>query len=560
MHRDLAALENETFDLLILGGGIFGACAAWDAVLRGLRVALIERFDFGGQTSANSFKMVHGGVRYIQHGDLVRVRESARERRALLEIAPHLVQPLPIAIPTYGHGKRGRPLLAAGLFAYDLVTLDRNRGISDPTRRIPRARFLSRAGILAAFPFLADTNPSGAAVFTDAQMYNPTRLVLAFLRSAAERGATVANYVEAAALLLDGRRVGGVEALDRVSGGRFPIRARMVLNATGPWAEPWLQRCLGRPLARPTAYSRDACFVVRRRFESDLGLAVAGRTRDRDALLARGARHLFVVPWRGYTLIGVWHRLWRDPERVTVGDDELARFVDEINEACPALALTPSDVLTWNAGLLPFGDDRAGGEDLSYGKRSRLIDHAREHGLDGLISLIGIRYTMGRGDAAKAVDLAARKLAHSAPRPRTDRLPLSGGQIPDFEALVAEAAAADRFGLPAPVRRALLHNYGSAYREVLAHARHDPVCARPLPGSTVLAAEVNHAIREEMALTLADVVYRRTDLASAGPPDEAALHTAGELMARSCGWGAGRLQREIEAVREHRAPHEVVVA
>src|SRR5688572_6359757 len=148
MQRNPAALATEEFDVLVIGAGAFGAAAARDAALRGLRTALIERADFGGATSAECFKMVHGGIRYLQHADVPRLRASSHERSALLRIAPHLVQPLPIAIPTYGHGRPGRAFLAAGACAYDLLTLDRNAGIADPRRQIGRSRVLSRPEVL----------------------------------------------------------------------------------------------------------------------------------------------------------------------------------------------------------------------------------------------------------------------------------------------------------------------------------------------------------------------------------------------------------------------------
>ena len=151
MNGRPATLADKAFDVAIIGGGIFGACAAWDAALRGLSVALVERGDFCSGTSANSFKIVHGGIRYLQHGDLVRLRTSCYERTALLRIAPHLVQPLPIVIPTYGRGRQGKALLGAGMVLYDLLTLDRNRGIKDAQRKIPWARFLSRQELLDLF-------------------------------------------------------------------------------------------------------------------------------------------------------------------------------------------------------------------------------------------------------------------------------------------------------------------------------------------------------------------------------------------------------------------------
>ena len=236
IERNLGSLASREFDVLVVGGGIFGACAAWDAALRGLSVALLERRDFGSGTSANSFKMVHGGIRYLQHADMYRIRESSRERSALLRIAPHLVSPLPIMIPTYGHGREGKELLSAGMLVYDLATIDRNRGLLDPDRRIPRSRVVSREACLEALPGLEASDLTGGALFHDAQIHNTPRLTLAFLQSAASAGATIANYVEASGFLQDGDSVTGVRARDVLGGDTLDVRARMVLNCAGPWA------------------------------------------------------------------------------------------------------------------------------------------------------------------------------------------------------------------------------------------------------------------------------------------------------------------------------------
>ena len=549
MRRDLVALSGRELDVVIVGGGIFGACAAWDAALRGLSVALVERGDFAGGTSSQSFKMVHGGIRYLQHADLIRVRESCRERSALLRTAPHLVHPLPIVVPTYGHGRGGKALLSAGLLAYDLITLDRNRAISDPARRIPRGRGLCTNEALDLFPALARPDLTGAVVFTDAQMYNPPRLVFAFLRSAIEAGALAANYLEAVSFMRSGGRVRGIVACDRRSEERFEIRARAVLNAAGPWAENLLRGQTDLAPQRRSTYSRDTCFVIQRQLHADYGLAVAARNKDPDAVLSRGARHLFIVPWRGYSLVGVWHRVCDgDPDRVQVSEVELAAFIDEFNEACPGLDLSLDDVSMCNAGLLPFGENEPDARDLSYGKRSILIDHAAEHNVEGLVSLIGIRYTMGRGDAARAIDLIANKLGHRASRPATHQIPVFGGRIGVFERFVEETMQHIQGQLSPAVLRALLRNYGTEFGRVLAYARTRPALLESLGTTTALKAEVVHAIREEMAICLSDVVFRRTDLATAGHPGKALLDCA-RLMAAELGWSAERMRAELAEVR-----------
>lgn len=552
MRRDISALAERDFDLVVIGGGIYGVSVAWDATLRGLSVALLERGDFINATSANSFRIVHGGIRYLQHADLPRVRESSHERRTLLRVAPHLVEPLPIVIPTYGRGLQGRSAMAAGFRLYDALTFDRNRGIGDSSRRIPGGRLLRPAEVLELFPSLESDGLTGGALFHDGQMYNPTRLGFSFLRSAVERGAVAANYAEVRDLLASGDRVHGVRVRDNLNGDSFEVRAKVVVNAAGPWSEGLLA---GRRLALSPAgtYSRDACFIVRRRPEHRFGLAVPGQTRDPDAIVSRQARHLFVVPWRDVTLIGVWHVVHRaEPDNFTVTADDLEEFIDEINEAHPALDLSIDDVVAWNAGLVLFGDNAPGARDLSYGKRSRVVDHQKTHGIDGLITAIGVRWTTARTVADKVVRLASRKMGRQAPASGTDTTPAFGGSIEHMPGFMAELARTPPPSLAEAgpdVLYRLGRNYGSEVARVARYAESVPGGGDRLGTSDVLRAEVIHAVREEAAVRLGDVVFRRTDLGTAGDPGDEAITECCELMASELGWSDDRRQRELADVR-----------
>ncbi|TVP45083.1 MAG: glycerol-3-phosphate dehydrogenase/oxidase [Gemmatimonadales bacterium] len=557
MRRDLTALEGVEFDLVVIGGGIFGACAAWDAAQRGLSVALIERSDFGAATSANSYKVVHGGIRYLQHGDVARVRASSAERRALLGMAPHLVRPLPIVVPTYGSGMRGRLALRTGLALYDALTPDRNRGITDRTSQIPSARMLTRSETIALFPGLDSERLTGSGVFADGQLRNPPRLVLAIVRSAAALGATPANYVEATGLLRRGSKVVGVEARDVFSGASFEIRARVVLNAAGPYAEAFLQRALDLPLKPPGSYSRDVCFVVPKPWVHPThALAVQGRTRDPDAILSRGERHLFVSPWRDSTLIGTWHRVHTgDPDRLEVTEAELATFVAEVNGAYAGLDLSLDDISMVNFGLVPFGQNPEGAAHLRYGHRSRVVDHGPMHGVDNLISLIGVRFTTGRREAERAVDLVYSKLDASkpgaaAPRSRTMETPVAGGEIPDWQVLL-DALEADHS--PSVSRDDLLHlaqSYGTEAPAVMALARPGDGDDRPAHAPALLGAQIRYAVQEEMAMTLADLIFRRTDLGTARHPGRAVLEACARRLGDVLGHPASRMEREIAEVED----------
>jgi len=559
MKRDLRHLASSSYDLVVIGGGIFGACAAWDAAQRGLSVALIERGDYCSSTSANHLKMIHGGIRYIQHGDIYRVRQSSGERRAFLRIASHLVRPLPIVIPTYGHGMKGMAVLRAGMGMYDLLTLDRNRGITDADRHIPWGRSLGREEVLRMFPGLPARGLTGAAVFCDGQIHNPPRLVLALLESAVQAGAQIANYVEATGFVCRGTQVASVKARDVFTGSDLEIRARVVLNAAGPFAERLLQRSLGTQLTPSGVYSRDACFVVSKKLlDRGHALAVQGMTCDPDARFRRGARHLFIAPWRDYTLVGVWHVVWeKDPDSVVVTDDELNGFIADVNSACPSLKISLDDVSLWNAGLVPFGQNVPGSKDLRYGHRSRLIDHANTDGIQNLITLIGVRFTTGRFEAQRAINLVFRKLNSNAIPCQTANTPVVGGGIEQFETYSREAIREFQGDLPESVIRNLVTNYGTQFRQVVAYISENSSLRESIGVSPIIKAQIIHAVHEEMAQNLADVVFRRTDLATGDYPGREALRECADTLAAELDWAPSRIEQEINGVIEKFRPARV---
>ncbi len=551
--RNLRRLSTESFDVLVIGGGAAGAATAREAALRGFNTALIEREDFSAGASAHCFKVVHGGIRYLQHADIRRLRASCRERAILLRIAPHLVAPLPFVIPTYGRGKSSRWFLGAGMLVYDALTADLNRCITDPTRRIRPTRFLNRQQTLELFPAIDTANLTGAAVFEDGQMHNPPRLVLAFASSASELGAAVANYVEADRLLIKDSRVIGVTAVDRLEGARFDIRARLVINAAGPWAEGLLQQSFGQRYGTPGTYSRDACFMIARKGATTMALAIQGRSRDADALFARPARHLFMVPWRNGTLIGVWHSIVaREPDTVGLPRAELLQFLDEVNDCYPALELKEAEVQRVDFGLVPFGDSSRQQGGLSFGKQSRLIDH-REHGVAGLVSLISVRYTVARRDAFDALNLGELQLGIRGGRDDSERRPLHGGSLDDFLAAVRTYAGQCPRWFPPAAIDTLVRNYGSHTGRVLALAQREPRLRQCFSGSHVTHAEAIYAVREEKALRMSDVAFRRTELGTAAHPGTAALRELQALLRDELAWSEQRAAEELALVEREYA-------
>jgi glycerol-3-phosphate dehydrogenase len=396
------------------------------------------------------------------------------------------------------------------------------------------------------FPGLNRAGLTGAVMFYDGQMHSPSRLALSFLKSAVSAGADAANYVEATGFLKRGDRIYGVKATDRLTGDTLEVQGKMVLNTTGPWAERLLKVGTGLSLSRPLSFSRDAFFTVARPLVEKCGLALQGASCDPDALFSRGSRHLFAIPWRGHTLFGVWHVVHSgSPDAFEVTENNLRDFTKEINDAYPEFGLTLKDVSSWHAGLVLFGENRPGAKDLSYGKRSIVIDHSTEHGLEGLISVIGVRYTTARGVAENAVDLVFKKFGKKAPRSITAETPIWGGRMERFSEFLGQSIPQFPKGFGHAIASNMMHNYGSEWKGVMRYADGDPGLAETVGGTSVIKAEVVHAVREEMALKLADVVLRRTDMGNAGYPGRAALNQCAELMGRELRWDAGRVESEI---------------
>lgn len=550
MQRDLKRLSGETFDLLLIGGGVNGLATAWDAALRGLKVALVEKGDFGAETSSATLKIVHGGLRYLQHLDFIRSRESIRERSALLRIAPHLVKPFPFFIPTYGHLMKGKEFMTTGLIMNEVVSFDRNFRIRDPARKIPCGRVVSRTECLELFPGVKPEGLTGGVVFYDAQMHNSERLTLAFALSAAEKGAAVANYVQAVRLIRQGDRILGARVKDRMGDGEFDVRAAVVANMTGPWSDITLG-LIDRPDPERRVLRSKGIQIVTPPLTSGMGLAVASKYRDPDALFSRGARHWFITPWRGVSLVGTTDTVYEgDPDEFRITAQDISDFVAEINDALPSAQLKPEQVPFAFGGLRPVTEKNLEtGSQVS--RKYEINDHEKDFGVKGLITIIGVKYTTCRLLAQRVVNAVLRKLERSAPACITAGTPLAGGDIPQFEPFEEEAVHQAPAGVGGDVMRHLARSYGSSYPAVVDLVTSDAKLGALVPGSKeVLKAEIVHAVRQECALHLADAVFRRTDLGTLGHPGRAALETCADLMGVELGWDAAAKQREIEAVEK----------
>ncbi len=487
MKRNLGPLADNHFDLLVLGGGITGAGVALDATLRGYRVALIDKGDFASGTSSASSKLVHGGLRYLEHGDFRLVYEALHERRRLLANAPHLVRPLRFVLPFY-QGTRVSPWKwRLGLSLYDLLA---GRG------NLRRSRPQPLAHLQQEFPGLRRDGLVGGAEYYDAQM-DDARLCIEVLQTATAAGACVANYVEATAFELLHRQIAGVRARDHVGGSEFTISARLVLNATGPWVDRVCRLAgdEGGPHLRPT---KGVHLVV-----PDHGLRAA-------FLLLHPAdgRVIFVIPWTGKTLIGTTDTdSDAAPETLTVTETEVEYLLKAHNHYfSPPLA--PADVLGSFAGLRPLLRSRPG-DPSTVSREFQLL-----WGPYGLLTAAGGKYTTYRHMAEVITDAIAQRLGRRG-RCRTANYRLDGAPAGSWEQFAKSEGKRlqGQFALTAVAARHLINRYGRRAADVAASVARDPALARPVvPGEPDLRAEFVYQREEEMAIRDEDCWLRRTRL------------------------------------------------
>jgi glycerol-3-phosphate dehydrogenase len=549
MERDIKEFGEKTFDLIIVGGGIYGACAAWDASLRGLSVALLEKNDFGSETSSNSLKIIHGGLRHLQRADFRSMREFIRERRTFMEIAPHLIHPISCIMPVYGHGMKGKEALTFGLWLNDLISYDRNR-TRDNQKHISKSKIISKREVLELFPDTPTLNLSGGALWHDAQIYNSERLTLSFIISASQKGAVVANYVPVTGFLLNNNSVEGVKAQDALTGEAFEVKGKLVLNTSGPWVKDVLHR-INDNKSFEIKHSTAMNIIVKKQvspnyafgFKSTFEYNVQGKVRE-------GSRMLFATPWKKNTIIGTIHKpFYGRPGDAKITEGVIQEFIDEINKAYPGFDLKKEDVTFVHLGLLPMDrvDDQSGEVILS--RKSRLIDHEKEDGIRGLVSLIGVRYTTSRGAAEKCIDLVLQKLDKKFSQSKSASIPVYGGDIKSFEEFLSDAKEVNK-RLNSNVMRHLIYNYGTQYERITNYFRENPEFSKKVSrDSDVLTAEIINAVRGEMAKKLSDVVLRRTELGSSGYPGDKNTLKVAKVMARELGWNEGRLKEEFQEVK-----------
>ncbi len=552
LTRDLKALKSEEFDALVIGGGINGAAIAWEAALRGLKVALIERGDFGSGASQGCFRIAHGGLRYLQHLDLRRLRESAQEQKILRGLAPHLVRPFPFLVPCYAYGMKGREALRLGMFLYESLTSRRNSGLEEELH-LAKHQVLSTSETLALAPGLNPEGLRGGVIYHDCQITSSDRLTLAVVQAAVDCGAVAANYCSVVRFeRAEGSSGAIVEAFcrDETTGQKFSLKAKYYINATGPWSR--LVAGLGGNHAqlkrRERVFSKGVQLVFPR-LNHARAVAVESRDYDAAAVVRRGGRSYFLVPWMGRTLAGTYDVAFEDhPDAYTITEGEISAFVTELRSAYQDPKLNLENVQHAFGGLRAVDPQQEFTTALpGVARQEFIVEHSKQGGPSNLISVEGVKYTTFRALAERVVNLLTETFPDLAAAGGSKSLKLPGG---DFRSLTEEVQLLSaRYPQLEASAQHLVGMYGNRTSAVAEVVAEDERFLKPVTaGAPVLLGELVYAARYEMVEQLTDLIMRRSILGALGYPGQAALQLAAKTLAPELGWDTARCETEVALV------------
>lgn len=537
MERDVDALAQDTFDLLVVGGGVNGTGVARDAARRGLRVGLVEKTDYCYGTTARSTRLIHGGIRYLELLDFGLVRESLRERGNLLDNAPHLVHPLEFLVPIYDDVTPGKLKMRAGLVLYDLFSLSKD---------LPSHGFVGPDEALEREPALREEDLAGAAVYHDAQVPDVERLCVENVQDAAAHGATVVNHAELVDLLEEDGEVVGARVEDELGGRTVDVEAGHVVNATGPWLDGVLDLA-------------EEDLPERLRTTKGVHLITPKVVDEAVVLFATDGRLFFAVPWKDHTLVGTTDTDYEgDMDEVEATEEDVEYLRESFKRFFPEIDLDTIHY-TW-AGVRSLLKVE-GVDESDVSRRHLVLDHGHVEDLPGLVSIIGGKITTHREVAEEVVDLVSDKMgigSHSDTRDAP--LPGAPDADVDMEAYVADRVPAivDDWDLDEDQAEHVLRLHGAQHPRVLERAARDPgLLDRVCPHAPDVWAQVEHAVEAEQARTTADVLLRRTTVGHAPCRGVDAAEEVSLYLAKHLDREPDEQEADLEAFREevaHRDP------
>jgi glycerol-3-phosphate dehydrogenase len=523
VKRNLDAISNQLFDIIIIGGGIIGAGVARDAALRGLNVLLLEKEDFACGTTSRSTRLIHGGLRYLRMLDFKLVKQDLAEREILLKIAPHLVRRLEFVIPLLKTEPFYRFSLPLGLWLYDRFS----HGES-----LPNSYHLSARETIKLEPSLGNTGSlAGAYLYYDAQVAYAERLCIENLADAAARGAIIINHAPVTGLILKDNIVSGVRIKDALSGDDFLANGRIILNTTGPWTDTILHQ-----------FEAGRAYTIRK--TKGVHLMTDKISNNALVLFAKSdGRLFFVIPWLEYTLIGTTDTDYNgDPDRVYADKADVDYLVSELGHYFPDFKR--ENIHFTYASLRPLvPKNNKSASDNS--RAHRLVDHEQD-GIKGLLSILGGKNTAYRGIAEEAVNLITKKLN------RNDVCMTAHTSLPGAPAVTPaeQEKTARASGLPLATVTHLASIYGSTIGKVLKYIDEDKRLATPISSNGLdILAQIKHAIHEEEALSVSDFMLRRSLIALRPDQGLDAVDTVAREMALLLGWDSAQLQKQTAEFR-----------
>lgn len=524
-RRDPETSVTDHYDIVVIGGGINGAGIARDAALRGAKVILLEKNDFGGGTSSWSSRLIHGGLRYLEHGEIPLVFESLHERRYLRELASHLVRGLKLSIPIYADSQRGKFLIRLGMLVYDLLSI---------RKKLPKHRMLTARELLLEEPGLREEGLTGGAQYFDAQVTFAERLVIENVIAAQEAGAVVRNYSTVIGITVRDQAVRSVQFVDQNSGVETEIFARVVVNAAGPWVDRVLAT-VNREM-KPVMGGTKGSHIVVSRFPGAPSSAFYVEAR-------KDGRPFFIIPWNDLVLIGTTDiRYQGDPGDVTASAEEVDYLIEETNAVFPSAGLSRASIHYTYAGVRPLPRHDKGPES-AITRKHIILTH---RGLaKGLMSIIGGKLTTYRNLAELVVNKSMRELRGEFDECQTRERPLPG--CVDLDDATRKVMASP--GISKACANRLLSIYGSRALDILTLSAEQPGFIDE--AETVLVAEVLHAIRKEFAATLTDIVHRRLMIGLMPDQGRAMIASIVDIATRDLSWDKKRRLRELDRLRDH---------
>ncbi len=535
LNRYIEERGPDKFDLVIVGGGITGAAVAYIAAARGLTVALFEKKDYGGATSAATSKLIHGGLRYLANGELKLVRESLRERRILGNIAPNFVYPLPFIMPMYKRWRGNIWKMLIGMYLYDLLSYDK-KDTWDRSKKLQNHRLINHRKTTRVEPNLKMQDLRNAFYFFDYQSIFPERLTLAFIKSAAEYGASVSNYTPVEGFIFgEGKKITGVKVKDLFTGREREVHADLVINCGGTWADKILGLAAGTENLTHRVKRSEGIHIITKKIAGHHVVSIQ----------KPDGGHMMIMPWREHSLIGTTDKEFLgDPDEYRVSMESIDEIIENVNNNF-GRKISREDIIHAYGGLRPLVDDQTKGS-YETSRKYEVYDNAAD-GIGGMITVEGGKYTTSRSLAREVLKMISDKLNKTLADSVSENLYLSGCEIRDMKQFMIRQHLNYKDFSRNTVEY-VSRNYGTESQVVFRLARSNPRFAEVVTHDGEILAEVVYAIQYESAKTLTDIMFRRTGIGTLGNPGKVVIEKIASLSAGMLGWSEKRREEEIASL------------